>query len=126
MDNLNYRDNDALKRVGVQLSYTQDQIDEYIKCSQDAFYFINNHIKIISLDEGLVPFKLWPYQEKLISLLHNNRFVISKQPRQVGKCVNFDTILKIKNKKTGKIVATTIGEFYNKNKDLQKTKNPSE
>jgi len=80
-----YRNNERLKRSGAQLEYTQEQIDEYIKCSQDAVYFIKKYVKIVVLDHGVIPFELWPFQEKLIHLMHNNRFVIANILRQVGK-----------------------------------------
>ncbi len=80
-----YRDNKLLKKQGIEIQYTQEQIDEYVKCSQDAVYFINKYVKIVTLDEGVVPFKLWPFQKKLIHLLHKERFVIGKLLRQVGK-----------------------------------------
>ena len=71
-----YRDNKLLKKQSVQLEYTQEQIDEYVKCSQDAIYFINKYVKIVTLDEGVTAFKLWPFQKKLIHLLHKH-FVLS-------------------------------------------------
>ena len=79
-----YRDNNLLKRVGVDVQYTQEQIDEYIRCAKDPLYFAK-YIKIITLDEGLVPFNLYDYQKDMISTFHKNRFVITKCPRQVGK-----------------------------------------
>jgi hypothetical protein len=79
-----YRDNNLLKRVGVDVPYTQEQIDEYIKCAKDPLHFAK-YIKIITLDEGLVPFDLYDYQKDMISTFHKNRFVITKCPRQVGK-----------------------------------------
>jgi hypothetical protein len=79
-----YRDNPLLKRVGVNLQYTQEQIDEYVKCSKDPIYFAK-YIKIITLDYGLVPFEMYDFQKEMISTFHNNRFVITKCPRQVGK-----------------------------------------
>lgn len=79
-----YRDNPLLKRVGVNLQYTQEQIDEYVKCSKDPIYFAK-YIKIITLDHGLVPFEMYDFQKEMISTFHNNRFVITKCPRQVGK-----------------------------------------
>lgn len=79
-----YRDNPLLKRVAVDLQYTQEQIDEYIKCAQDPIYFAK-YVKIITLDDGLVPFKMYDFQEDMIRIFHKNRFVITKCPRQVGK-----------------------------------------
>jgi len=84
MSSISYRDNPLLKRAGIQLSYTQEQIDEYIRCSRDPIYFAK-YIKIITLDDGLVPFKMYDFQKDMIQTFHNNRFVITKCPRQVGK-----------------------------------------
>jgi hypothetical protein len=80
-----YRDNPLLKKAGVQVEYTQEQIDEYIKCAKDPVYFAKNYVKIVNVDEGLINFKMWPFQEKMLRLFRDNRFVITKCPRQVGK-----------------------------------------
>jgi hypothetical protein len=79
-----YRDNPLLKKVGVNVQYTQEQIDEYIKCAKDPVYF-TKYIKIITLDEGLTQFNLYDFQKEMIQTFHDNRFVITKCPRQVGK-----------------------------------------
>ena len=51
-----YRDNPLLKKSGVVIEYTQEQVDEYIKCSKDPIYFAENYIKIVNVDEGLMKF----------------------------------------------------------------------
>jgi len=91
-----YRDNPLLKRVGVDVQYTQEQIDEYIRCAKDPLYFAK-YIKIITLDEGLVPFNLYDYQKDMISTFHKNRFVITKCPRQVGKALDIETPILTEN-----------------------------
>lgn len=80
-----YRDNPLLKKVGVQHEYTEEQIQEYVKCSKDPVYFCMNYIKIVNVDEGLINFKMWDFQKEMINLFKDNRFVITKCPRQVGK-----------------------------------------
>lgn len=80
-----YNGNASLKRLGVEISYTQDQIAEIIKCSEDPIYFIKTYVKIVNVDKGLVPFEMWPFQENMVSEFHKNRFSICKMPRQVGK-----------------------------------------
>ena len=80
-----YRDNPLLKRAGVEVSYTQEQVDEYIKCAGDATYFAMKYMKIVNVDEGLIPFRMWDFQKEMLELFQNNRFVITKCPRQVGK-----------------------------------------
>ena len=80
-----YRDNPLLKRAGVEVSYTQEQIDEYVKCAEDPIYFAAKYIKIVNVDEGLMPFRMWDFQKEMIRTYHENRFSITKCPRQVGK-----------------------------------------
>lgn len=81
---LTYRDNPHLKRVGVKQNFTQEQVQEYIKCAKDPVYF-SKYITIVSLDRGIVPFDMYDFQKKMIKTFHDNRFVIVKCPRQVGK-----------------------------------------
>ena len=80
-----YLGNPNLKRKGVTVDFTAEQIDEYLKCSEDPVYFIKHYIKIVHVDEGLVDFDLWDFQEEMIQKFHDNRFVICKMPRQTGK-----------------------------------------
>ena len=84
-DSTNYLGNPNLVKVGVKNEYTKDQIIEYQKCAKDPIYFMVNYIKIVSLDEGLVPFKMYGFQKKIVETIHNNRFTICKLPRQSGK-----------------------------------------
>jgi hypothetical protein len=83
--NDSYRDNPLLKKSGVKVNYTQEQIDEYIKCAQNPIYFAENYIKIVNVDRGLMPFEMWDFQKEMIKVYHENRFSITKCPRQVGK-----------------------------------------
>ena len=80
-----YLGNPLLKKANVNIQFTPDQVKEFIKCKEDPVYFANNYIKIVSVDEGLVPFNIYPFQEKLIKNFHNHRFNICKMPRQSGK-----------------------------------------
>lgn len=80
-----YRANPNLKRCGVQIEYTQEQLEEYIKCSEDPIYFIENYIKIVHVDRGIVPFKLYDFQKRMITTIHENRRVVGRIGRQSGK-----------------------------------------
>jgi len=84
-DNDHYLGNPLLKAAGVEQEFTKEEVQEYIKCSQDPIHFIQNYVKIVSLDEGVVPFKMWDFQEETVRTMHKNRFVICKFPRQTGK-----------------------------------------
>ena len=86
MDNIDgYLGNQRLKKVGVELSYTEEQVAEIIKCTEDPVHFIKTYVKIVNVDRGLVPFEMWPFQEDMVKSFHENRFSIAKMPRQVGK-----------------------------------------
>jgi hypothetical protein len=80
-----YLGNPNLKKTNTAINFTKKQVAEFIKCKDDPVYFTKNYIKIVSLDEGLVPFRMWDFQEQLIDNFHNNRFNIAKLPRQTGK-----------------------------------------
>ncbi len=80
-----YMGNQKLKRANVPVNFTKQQVKEYVRCSSDIVYFVRKYIKIVNVDNGIVPFDLWPFQESMINTFTNNRFSICKLPRQVGK-----------------------------------------
>ena len=85
VDFSHYKGNPNLKAAAVRHSYTEDEIKEFIKCSKDPVYFIQKYVNIVSIDEGLVPFKLYSFQKEMVDTFHDNRFTICKLPRQSGK-----------------------------------------
>jgi len=80
-----YLGNPNLKKANVAQEWTQEELIEYQKCMKDPIYFITNYLKIVSLDEGLVPFDMYDFQKEMVGTFHNNRFTICKLPRQSGK-----------------------------------------
>ena len=80
-----YLGNPLLKKANTQIEFTQEQVLEILKCKDDPVYFAKNYVKIVTLDHGLQPFKLYPFQEKLVNRFHKERFNICKMPRQTGK-----------------------------------------
>ena len=88
-----YKQNPLLKQRGVQIDFTKEQVKEIIRCSKDPEYFLTQYIKVISLDDGIVPFHPYPFQQKLVHSFHNRRFTICKLPRQSGKSVTVTAYL---------------------------------
>ena len=80
-----YLGNNLLKGLGVAHKFTKKEIEEYIKCKDDPIYFLENYVKIVHVDEGLVPFKMYDFQKNLVNAITENRNVIVKTGRQVGK-----------------------------------------
>ena len=85
MSNENYLGNPNLFKAHTKKEYTEHEIREIAKCMDDPIYFIKTYIKIVNIDEGLVPFDMYKFQEKMVDTFHNNRFSICKLPRQSGK-----------------------------------------
>jgi len=83
-DNI-YLGNPNLKKANVSQEFTKEQVLEFMACRHDPIYFAKKYVKIVSLDEGLTPFKPYHFQEKLIKNFHESRFNICKMPRQTGK-----------------------------------------
>ena len=65
-----YLGNPNLKRANVAQNFTPEQVEEFLKCSQDPVYFIKNYIQIISLDRGLIPFELYDFQSDMVNKFH--------------------------------------------------------
>lgn len=80
-----YLGNPNVKRDEVDIAFTPEQVSEYIKCSNDSIYFCETYLKVINLDRGLVPFKLYPYQREMFKNYNQGRFSITLACRQSGK-----------------------------------------
>jgi hypothetical protein len=91
--NNTYLGNSNIKRDGVIEEWTKESILEYKKCSEDPIYFIEKYIKVINLDDGLVPFRLYDYQKEMLSVFHDNRFSIALCSRQIGKTISVASYL---------------------------------
>jgi hypothetical protein len=82
-----YNGNSRLKQLGYSIDYEPWQIEEILKCQDDPVYFIEAYCKIVSLDHGLVPFKLYDCQKHKVLTILNNRKVIPMEGRQQGKTI---------------------------------------
>ena len=89
----NYLGNPNLKRANIPQEFTPEQVEEFVKCSQDPLYFIQEYINIVNIDEGLIPFEPYDFQKEIIELVKDERFVICKMPRQTGKTTTICAVL---------------------------------
>lgn len=88
-----YLGNPLLKKANVPIHFTQEQIEEYLKCSEDVVYFTENYVKIINVDRGLIKFDMYPYQRKMLETFAKDRFIIARCPRQSGKTTSVTSYL---------------------------------
>lgn len=108
----NYLGNTNLKGANVPIDWSPEMISEWIKCKNDPIYFAQNYIKIVHVDRGLITIDLYDYQQEIIEKFNSGRRLTVVTSRQAGKCVCINTPITLKNKKTGKIITMSIGEFY--------------
>lgn len=80
-----YNNNPLVPKAGIEREYTAEELKELNRCIEDPVYFANKYFKIISLDEGLIPFHLYEYQEEAIRKFEKSRNLVLCQSRQSGK-----------------------------------------
>lgn len=116
-NNETYLGNNLLKGRNVKIEWTEELLHEFIRCKEDPIYFAENYVHIIDVDKGFLKIRLYDYQKEIIEKINSNRKVVVCASRQSGKCVIFATPIRVKNKHTGEILETTIGEFYEMQKN---------
>ena len=57
---------------------------EFKKCSRDCEYFTNHYIKVVHPMRGLVNFKLYPFQARILDEFQDYRLTILRKFRQAG------------------------------------------
>lgn len=77
--------NPFLKKANEQHDYTIEQVLELEKCMSDPEYFIDTYCQIQHAVHGSIPFKLYPYQRKMIRAFADHRLSIALAARQIGK-----------------------------------------
>jgi hypothetical protein len=80
-----YKGNVLLKKTNQNIEWTEDLVQEYVKCQQDPVYFTENYMKIISINEGLTSFHMYEYQKEMVRSFKENRYSIVTTARQAGK-----------------------------------------
>lgn len=80
-----YLGNQNIKGKGAQIEFTPEMIQEFLKCAKDPIYFAEKYIKIVHVDHGLIPIRMYDYQKEIAEAITNNRRVVVNTSRQAGK-----------------------------------------
>lgn len=107
-----YMGNPNLPMASQKIEYTPERAVEMEKCRQSIVYFAEKYFTIKELDRGKQLIKLRPYQKRLLKAIKDNRFTICLSARQSGKCVIGESLITVRNKKTGEIMTLPIEEFH--------------
>lgn len=105
-----FNGNPLLKRENVSVGLTEWHLEEIARCMKDPTYFAENYMKVIHVDKGLIPLKLYDYQKKMIKAMNDHRYSIILSCRQSGKCVVGSTKVKVSHPKIndGRPFETTV------------------
>jgi len=57
---------------------------EYLKCAQDPVHFMRKYCYIQHPQRGRIQFNLYPFQEKVLTLMRDNPYSIILKSRQLG------------------------------------------
>ena len=79
------RANKYIKSANAEVEISPEQMLELKRCMACPKYFINNYIQITHPVRGLVPFKMYDFQEAMVDLYHGNDRSIIMSARQTGK-----------------------------------------
>lgn len=111
-----FEKNANLRGAGEVYEMTQQQVQEWVKCKEDIIYFATKYFFIIDLDKGRMPIPLRAYQKRLLKVFVNTPYkkknVIVSSPRQSGKCLSPESVVSVRNTKTGEMMEIEIGKFY--------------
>ena len=67
-----------------KLTFKELILEEYRKCAESPVYFMKNYVKIQHPTRGGILFKLYPFQEDMLTDLRDNRYNIILKSRQMG------------------------------------------
>ena len=88
-----FQGNPLVKKVGAQIQFTKEQVEEFVKCAQDPFYFIEKYMKIVTIDSGVQVIKLYDFQREMINKFVSEKFILAKCARQSGKTIGVESFI---------------------------------
>lgn len=109
-------ENNIIKKPYQNDIITPENEEEIKKCMEDVVYFAKNYVMITHPVKGRQLFEPWPYQIEMLRSFQKERYNVCLTSRQMGKCLSFSTIITLKSP-SGQIKKTTIGEFFQYNKN---------
>lgn len=82
-----YFGDQQLRKPHLLFEYTQDEIEELVRCKNDVNYFANHYAYTMNPSTGALNLiTLRDYQEDLLNTINDNRYCVIVAARQSGKC----------------------------------------
>lgn len=99
------------RAANLNYDYTYDELLEQSKIETNIIYFAEKYAHVMT-DEGIRKVKLRHYQKKVLNQFKTFKNNVYMASRQTGKCVTFDTKVKIFDKANNKIIEVPIFEIH--------------
>jgi hypothetical protein len=84
-----FEKNKNLRSKNETVKFTQEMLEEYMRCSEDILYFASKYYYITTIDYGKIIIPLWDFQKKVLLAMQNppngKRHTIMNFSRQSGK-----------------------------------------
>ena len=90
-----YENNIKLLKGDLVFQRTPEEIEEWKTCRNDIIYWATEYAKLMT-PEGIKNVKLRDYQERYLRHVSDNQLSVTISPRQSGKCLIFNELVKIK------------------------------
>jgi len=117
--------NPELKADNILFQLTAEEEQEFIKCTEDIEFFVENYCKFLT-DKGRSTVELREYQRDILNTIGEEvwlpnieefgpkvRNFIVMASRQTGKCFLSDTQIDIKVNSAKDLIKISIGDLYN-------------
>lgn len=108
------QDDKLIKKAYAKVNYTKSQLNELRLCTDPItgpLYFMQNFMYVQHSIKGKQKFVPYPFQLDLIESYTHYKKSVNMVSRQMGKCLDKNTTLSIKNKTTGEVKTLTFEEF---------------
>jgi hypothetical protein len=118
-----YERSPELKAPNIPFQLTQEEVDEFIKCSNNIEYFVETYCKFLT-DKGRTTVVLRDFQRDILNTLGEEEWIESLKEfgpkvknfllmssRQSGKCL-FNSQLVIRNIATNNLSKININDLY--------------
>lgn len=94
MASTGYNGNPNLAKAGQKNTFTSEQLIEYKRCMNDPVYFAEKYFRIIDVDKGLCPIKMYEFQKAAVQLYAKGRRKLALCcSRQIGKTTMATTVI---------------------------------
>lgn len=74
-----------LKRANIPIQWTQEMLNEWVRCRDDIIYFAENYCSIEHVDYGIIKVQLRDYQRDMLKIMSDSRMSQHNLSRQLGK-----------------------------------------